>query len=245
MGVSYGFIGSPLILDLEEYEVLASLSVIEGGKIIRGFTAGEEDEVYFLLSDNNHPTLTTEKKVWNICRFLNADRVINTKLNSIFNLYLKVDVVIIYKEKALCFQTKSSLFRARQYEDKWLGKDLDPYGIGRSEYEREKLPKVADSYVAPGVVYLDVTKGNKSLFSFLMEMSKWLGIEIQEDYIKILKYLWSMSKPIHMTTLERAFKSKSISSEISKLGGICPIVVDRGFVYLNGKRKEVGVSTLR
>ena len=238
MGVSYGFIGLPLILDLEEYETLASLSVIEGGKIIRGFVAGEEDEAYFLGNFSNTPTFSTEKKVVNVCRFLNADKVISTRLNSILNLNLKVDVVVIYQGKALCFQAKTSISGARQHEDKWLGKKLNPYHK-RPQDCKEVLPKVAESYISPGVVYLDVSYGNKSLFSFLIEMSKWLGIEVQEDYIKILKYLWSMSKPIHMTTLERAFKSKSISSEISKLGGICPIVVDRGFVYLNGKRKEV------
>jgi hypothetical protein len=236
MGVSYGFIGSPLILDLEEYETLATLGVQEGGKIVQNFEA--EEEIYFLAALNNHPTLNTEKKCLNICRFLNADKVISTKLNSILNLNLKVDIVVIYQGKALCFQAKSSLSGARKYEDHWLNKKLNPY-YKRSENCQRILPKLPDMYIAPGVVYLDVTCGNKSLFSFLMEMSKWLGIEVQEDYIKILKYLWSMSKPIHMTTLERAFKSKSISSEISKLGGICPIVVNQGFVYLNGKRKEV------
>lgn len=245
MGVSFGFFGTPLVLDIEEYETLSNLGVIEGGKIVRGFSTDEKDDVYFLASLSNHPNLNTEKKVFNVCKFLNAEKVISTQVHSILNLNLKVDVVVIYQGKALCFQAKSSLSGARRHEESWLGKNLDPYYRGQLD-SRKTLPKVAESYVAPGVAYLDVTRGNESLFSFLIAMSKWLNIEVQEEYIKILKFLWSTSKPLAMVTLERAFKSKGISSKISELGGICPIIQRNGYVYLNGKRPErkVRVSTL-
>ena len=240
---SFGFFGSPLILDIEEYETLSDIGVIESGKIVKGFSSGEEDEVYFLASHSNNPTLNTEKKVFNVCRFLNADKVISTKLNSIFNLNLKVDVVVIYQGKALCFQAKSSLSGARRYEEDWLGRNLDPYHRGQLGC-RKTLPQVADTYTAPGVAYLDVTSGNKSLFSFLMAISKWLGIKPQEEYLNILKVLWKFSKPVEMSTLERIVRSKGVALKVSELGGICPITVSKGYVYLNGKRPAIEVSTL-
>lgn len=244
MGVSFGFFGSPLILDIEEYETLANLSVIEGGKIVRGFTAEEEDEVYFLGRSSNTPTLSTEKKVFNVCKFLNADRVISTRLNSILNLHLKIDVVVIYQEKALCFQAKSSKDGAKKHQKVYEGKNLNPYHRGQLDC-RKTLPKVADSYVAPGVAYLDVTKGNESLFSFLMAISKWLEIKPQEEYLDILKTLWRFSKPVEISTLESIVKSREVSLRLAELKGICPISLNKGYVYLNGKRPEkVRVSTL-
>lgn len=246
MGVSYGFIGSPLILDLEEYETLCNLSVIEGGKIIKGFVAGEEDEVYFLGSfSSGRPSLNTERKVFNVCKFLNAERVVNTRLNSILNLHLKIDVVVIYQGKALCFQAKSSRSGAKDHQKKYGGKNLNPYYKAQLD-SRNLLPKVADSYIAPGVTYLDVTKGNESLFSFLMAISKWLEIKPQEEYLDILKTLWRFSKPVEISTLESIVKSKKVSLRLAELKGICPISLNEGYVYLNGKRPErkVGVSTL-
>lgn len=227
--VSFGFYGSPTTIPLKEYSSLANLGFDDTGFISESFHSD-----YYIFGE--YIPLNTEKKVINICKFLQVDRVDVPRMNSLMDTNLKGDAVLIHGEFATFFQAKSSLRVLELYKKKYGNKELNPY-FSKRNYNYDHLPRVQKSYLAPGAVYLDVTQGNQSLSQFLWEFSKWSNIPIKEEYKTLLSILLKSKKPLAIKTLETILGTKEIVSRVAQLKTIYPITFMDGYVQIKEHQK--------
>lgn len=228
--VSFGFLGTPTTIPLEEYTLLAKFGFNSLGNI----TDNYHNEHYVFLPSvygNNIPN--SEKKVTNICRFLNVDAVVEPGLNSILNINLKADVVILHDKQATFFQAKSSQEGLNTYKDRYFKRELDPFYSkrGNSKFFKEKVG-LQETYKAPGAIYLTTKYGDSSLPKFLREFSDWIGFSINEDYDKLLQVLLRAREPISSKVLQKVFHDSYVMERVTHWGSIYPINVKDGYVQL-------------
>lgn len=237
--VSFGFIGKPSTISLQDFKVLESLGFNEKGELTTEFH--NEFYVFMYLRGNEYGTIsnTSEKKVSNVCRFLKINSVIEPGLNSLLNIVLKADIALVHNKCVTFFQVKSSLEGMKKYQEKYLGKHFSASGFKRSSFNN--LPNLAENYLAPGCIYLN-TKGEETLPTFLAALSEWVEIPINEEYNNILKVLANATTPYPVKTLERIFNDKEIMVKVDQCRSIHPITVTNGYVQL---RKSKQKQTIR
>ena len=227
--VSFGFAGTPNIIDLEEYQSLSRYGFNSAGDISEEF---HNRHYVFLPGVYGSYLPGNEKRVTNICKFLKADSVVETGLNSILNITLKADVVVIYGNKAVYFQAKSSLAGMSSYLTKYEGRKLKPLfnkgDIYRSKEQIRQIPNTEESYSAPGCVYLNMKNGDSTLPQFLKEFSKWVGLPVREDYQKLLGVIRNSPKPLSIKVLQKISHDNNVMRSVTHLSSIYPINIVQG-----------------
>ena len=241
--VSFGFSGTPNTISLQEYQSLSKLGFNSLGDISEVF---HNDRYVFLPGDFGCYLPGNEKKVTNICKFLKVDSVIETGQNSILNINLKADIVIICDNTVVYFQAKSSLEGARNYLKKYSGRQIKPFFNKKDRYRTNEelrgqirgIPDVKESYPAPGVVYLDTKSGDSTLPMFLKEFSEWIGLPVREDYQKLLGVIQKCPKPLSIRVLQKVFHDNNVMKSVTHLSSIHPISIVQGDCVYYAKQKE-------
>jgi hypothetical protein len=226
--VSFGFAGTPNIIDLEEYQSLSRYGFNSTGDISEEF---HNRHYVFLPGVYGSYLPGNEKRVTNICKFLKADSVVETGLNSILNITLKADVVVICGNKAVYFQAKSSLAGMNCYSAKYAGRQLNPL-FNKGDIYRKKqirqIPNTKESYSAPGCVYLNMKEGDFTLPQFLKKFSQWVGLPIREDYQKLLGVIRNSPKPLSIRVLQKIAHDNNVMRSVTHLSSIYPINIVQG-----------------
>ena len=241
--VSFGFSGTPNTISLQEYQSLSKLGFNSLGDISEVF---HNDHYVFLPGEWGCCIPNNEKKVTNICKFLKVDSVIEPGQNSILNVTLKADIVVISDNKVIYFQTKSSLYGARKYLEKYSGRQLKPLFNKKDRYRTKEelreqireIPGVKESYSAPGVVYLNTKSEGSTLPIFLKEFSEWVNLPVREDYQKLLGVIQNSSKPLSVRILQKVFGDSNVMKSVTHLGSIHPINIVQGDCVYYVKQKE-------
>ena len=241
--VSFGFSGTPNTISLQEYQSLSKLGFNSLGYISEVF---HNDHYIFLPGNYGGDLPNNEKKVTNICRFLEVDSIIEPGQNSILNITLKADIVVICDNKVIYFQAKSSLEGARNYLEKYSGRQLKPLFNKKDRYRTKEelrkqireIPGVKDSYSAPGVVYLNTKSGDSTLPIFLKEFSEWVNLPVREDYQKLLGVIQNSSKPLSVRILQKVFGDNNVMKSVTHLSSIHPINIVQGDCVCYVKQKE-------
>ena len=240
---SFGFSGTPNVISLKEYQSLSRFGFNSVGDISEVF----HNVHYIFLADGKEDrTRNSEKKVTNICKFLEVKSVVEPGQNSVLNIALKADVVVISADKVVYFQAKSSLEGVNKYLAKYSGKELSPLYNKLDEYRSKKnlgeqirhIPKAKERYYAPGVVYLNTKYGNSTLPMFLKEFSDWIGIPVREDYQKLLGIMQKSPKPLSMRVLQKIFHDSNVMRSVTHLSSIYPISVVQGDCVCYVRQKE-------
>lgn len=235
--VSFGFLGTPKTISLKEYQILSRFGFNLVGDISDNF---HNEHYVFDLRGSDVRTFKSEKKIVNVCRFLDAESVVESGVNSVLNIKLKADVVILHGDLATYFQAKSSTEGLQSYETKYFGKQLKPFSLACPQYKGRA--NLQESYEAPGAVYLNTQYGESSLPKFLREFSEWVGFSIKEDYDKLLQVLLKAKQPISSKVLQKVFHDSYIMERVTQWGSIYPINVSEGYVQLKRQRpgREAG-----
>lgn len=236
--VSFGFLGTPTTISIKEYQMLAKFGFNAQGQISDNF----HNKHYAFLPDVSRKSLpNSEKKVTNICRFLNVDTIVEPGVNSILNITLKADVVILHGEYATYFQAKSSIEGMENYQTKYFGMSLSPfYQKGGRYQDFKEKSELSESYPAPGALYLNTKYGDSSLPKFLRKFSEWVNIPVKEDYQKLLTVMLRATKPLSAKILEQAFRSDSyVMERVTHWGTIYPIDIKDGYVQLRRQRQTI------
>jgi hypothetical protein len=224
--VSFGFTGTPNVIGLEEYQSLSRFGFDSVGDISEKF---QNDYYVFLPSGYGGHLPNNEKKVTNICRFLEVDSVVEPGQNSILNINLKADVVLICGDKVVYFQAKSSMVGASKYIEKYANWQLNPFFSRSSDnILEEQFRHIKESYLAPGVVYLDTKHGASTLPTFLKEFSEWIGIPVRDGYQKLLGVIQKSPKPISIRVLQKIFHDSNVMKSVTHLSSIHPISIVQG-----------------
>ena len=231
--VSFGFLGTPTTVSFKEYQILSGFGFNPVGDISNNF---HNEHYVFLPSVYKRNTRNSEKKITNICRFLDADAIVESGVNSVLNIKLKADIVILHGKLATYFQAKSSPEGLQSYETKYFGKQLKPFSSTCPQYKGRT--NLQESYGAPGGVYLNTQYGDSSLPKFLREFSEWAGLSIKEDYNKLLQVLLKAKQPISSKVLQKVFHDSYVMERVTQWGSIYPINVSEGYVQL--KRQKSG-----
>lgn len=239
--VSFGFLGEPKTITFEEYQMLAKFGLNSLAEVTDNF---HNRHYIFRPNIYGKEKLNTEKKVTNVTRFLEADLVVESGINSVLNTNLKADVIIIHGggKLATYFQSKSSAVGLQKYNEKYFGMKLNPFYQKGEKYEDfEERTRLQESYEAPGAVYLN-TAGENTLPEFLKKFSDWVGLPVKEDYQKLLNVLLTATKPISSKILQKVFHDSSVMEKVTHLGTIHSINVSDGYVQLRKQRprKETG-----
>lgn len=243
--VSFGFTGTPNVISLKEYQSLSRFGFNPLGDISEIF----HNVHYVLLADGKEDrTKNSEKKVTNICKFLKVNSIVEPGQNSVLNIALKADVILISAEKVIYFQAKSSVEGVNKYLAKYSGKELSPLYNKLDEYRSKKnlgeqirhIPKAKESYPAPGVVYLNTKYGDSTLPMFLKEFSEWIGLPVREDYQKLLGVIQKSPKPLSIRVLQKVFHDNNVMRSVTHLSSIHPISVVQGdcVYYVRQKERE-------
>lgn len=234
--VSFGFIGKPTTISLQEFKTLECLGFNEKGELTTEFH--NDFYVFMYLGGSDYGTIfsTSEKKVSNVCRFLTLDSVVEPGINSLLNISLKADIVLVHRDSATFFQVKSSIEGMKKYQEKYLGKQLSTSGFKESVFNQ--LPNIPDSYLAPGCMYLNSKQGEETLPTFLNALSEWLNIPLNPEYDKILKVLSNAKTPYPVKVLQRIFNDKEIMVKVDQCRSIHPIRVVNGYVQLSQPRQK-------
>lgn len=236
--VSYGFLGTPLTIPIKEYKILAKFGFNLVGDISDNF---HNVHYVFLPSVYKKNTLNSEKKVTNICKFLEVDAIVESGVNSILNTRLKADVVILHGEFATYFQAKSSLEGLQSYQAKYLNKQLHPFSKNCPQHKGRV--NLQNTYDAPGVVYLNTKYGESSLPKFLEEFSKWVNLPVKADYDKLLQILLRTEKPLSLKVLQKVLHDADVMERVSHWGSIYPINIAGGYVQLKKQRPTKEIET--
>ena len=226
--VSFGFAGTPNTIGLEEYQSLSRYGFNSVGDISEEF---HNRHYVFLPGVYGSYLPGNERRVTNICKFLEADSVIETGLNSILNITLKADVVVICENKAVYFQAKSSLTGMNCYSAKYSGRQLNPLFHKGDVYRKKQIRQIPDakeSYSAPGCVYLSMKEGDSTLPQFLKEFSKWVGLPVREDYQKLLEVISNSPKPLSIRVLQKISHDNNVMRSVTHLSSIYPINIVQG-----------------
>lgn len=231
--VSFGFTGTPNIISLEEYQGLSRFGFNSVGDISEEF---HNNHYVFLPGVYGSYLPGNEKRVTNICKFLKVDSVVEPGQNSILNITLKADVVLIYGDKVVYFQAKSSIDGANKYAEKYLGRSLNPLFNKLDAFRSpkdlseqvQKIPNAKESYLAPGVVYLNTKYGDSTLPIFLKEFSEWIDIPVREDYQKLLGVIQKSPKPLSIRVLQKIFHDSNVMRSVTHLSSIYPINIVQG-----------------
>lgn len=241
--VSFGFSGTPNIISLKEYQSLSRFGFNQVGDVSEIF---HNEHYVFLPHGKEDKTKNSEKKVTNICKFLEVDSVVEPGINSILNIKLKADIVIISADKVLYFQAKSSLDGLNKYLTKYSGKQLNPLHNKLDKYRSknnlkeqiQKIPNAKESYPAPGVVYLNTKYGDSSLPMFLKEFSEWIGIPVREDYQTLLDVIRNSAKPLSIRVLQKISRNSNVMRSVTHWSSIHPIRIVQGDCVYYVKQKE-------
>lgn len=241
--VSFGFAGTPNVISLKEYQSLSRFGFNPVGDISEIF---HNKHYVFLPHGKENRTRNSEKKVTNICKFLKVDSIVEPGQNSILNITLKADVVIISGDKVFYFQAKSSVEGVNKYLTKYSGKELSPLHNKVDKYRSKKnldeqiqeIPNAKERYPAPGVVYLNTKYGDSSLPTFLKEFSQWLDLPIREDYQKLLGVIRNSPKPLSIRVLQKVFHDNNVMRSVTHLSSIHPISVVQGDCVYYVRQKE-------
>lgn len=239
----FGFAGTPNVISLKEYQSLSRFGFNPVGDISEVF---HNDHYVFLPHGKENRTRNSEKKVTNICKFLKVDSIVEPGQNSILNITLKADVVIICGEKVFYFQAKSSVEGVNKYLTKYSGKELSPLHNKQDKYRSKKnldeqiqeIPNVKESYPAPGVVYLNTKYGDSTLPMFLKEFSEWIGLPVREDYQWLLSVLQKSAIPLSIQVLRKMTHNSNVMGLITHLSSIHPISVVQGDCVYYARQKE-------
>jgi hypothetical protein len=236
--VSFGFAGTPNIIDLEEYQSLSRYGFNSVGDISEEF---HNQHYVFLPGIYGSYLPGNERRVTNICKFLKADSVVETGLNSILNITLKADVIVICGNKAVYFQAKSSLAGMNSYLAKYTGCQLKPLfnkGDINRKVQIRQIPNTKKSYSAPGCVYLSMKEGDSTLPQFLKEFSEWVGLPIRQDYQKLLGVIRNSPKPLSIRVLQKISHDNNVMRSITHLSSIYPINIVQGDCVHYVRQKE-------
>jgi|SRR4028118_642130 hypothetical protein len=236
--VSFGFAGTPNIIDLEEYQSLSRYGFNSVGDISEEF---HNRHYVFLPGVYGSYLPGNEKRVTNICKFLKADSVVETGLNSILNITLKADVAVICGNKAVYFQAKSSLAGMNCYLTKYSGRQLKPLFNKGDIYRKgqiRQIPNIKESYSAPGCVYLSMKDGDFTLPQFLKEFSKWVGLPVRDDYQKLLGVIRNSPKPLSIRVLQKISHDNNVMRSVTHLSSIYPINIVQGDCVHYVRQKE-------
>lgn len=241
--VSFGFSGTPNVISLKEYQSLSRFGFNPVGDISEVF---HNRHYVFLPGKYGNYLPGNEKRVTNICKFLEVDSVVEPGQNSILNITLKADIVIICGEKVVYFQAKSSLEGVKSYLQTYSGRQLNPLFNKKDKYRSNKelseqiqeIPDVRESYPAPGVVYLSIKSGDSTLPMFLKEFSEWVGLPVRDDYQKLLGVIQKSSKPLSVRVLQKIFHDSNVMRSVTHLSSIHPISVVQGDCVYYVRQKE-------
>lgn len=234
---SFEFLGTPKTISLKEYQILSGFGFNLVGDISDNF---HNEHYVFLPSVYKRDSYNSEKKITNICRFLDVDAIVESGVNSVLNIKLKADIVILHGDSATYFQAKSSTEGLQRYETKYFGKQLKPFSLTCPQYKGRA--NLQESYEAPGGVYLNTQYGESSLPKFLREFSEWVGFSIKGDYDKLLQVLLKAKQPISSRVLQKVFHDSYVMERVTQWGSIYPINVSEGYVQLRRQRsgREAG-----
>lgn len=237
--VSFGFLGTPTTISIEEYQVLASFGFNSLGEISDNY---HNEHYVFLPSVYGSSIPNSEKKVTNVCRFLEVDAIVEPGINSVLNITLKADVVILHGAMATYFQAKSSIEGLQIYESRYFGRKLNPfYKKGEKYQEFKDRSMLQQTYDAPGAIYLNTKYGDSSLPKFLREFSEWINLPVKEDYNKILQVLLRATKPLSAKVLQKVFHDSYVMERVTHWGSIYPINVKDGYVQLRQSRQRQAI----
>lgn len=240
--VSFGFLGTPKTISIEEYEMLAKFGLNSLAEVTDSF---HNRHYVFRPNIYKKVKVNTEKKVTNISKFLEVDLVVESGVNSILNTNLKADVILIHGggKLATYFQSKSSDTGLQKYKEKYLGMELDPfYQKGEKYNDFEERNQLQKKYEAPGAVYLS-TDGKNTLPEFLKEFSEWVDLPVKEDYQKLLNVLLAATKPLSSKILQRVFHDSNVMEKVTHLGTIHFIDVSEGYVQLKRRKAKAESNT--
>lgn len=230
---SFGFLGTPKTISIKEYRILSRFGFNMVGDISDNF---HNQHYVFDLSGYEARTFNSEKRIVNICRFLDAKTVVESGINSLLNVKLKADVIILNGDKATYFQAKSSTEGLETYRTKYFGRQLYPFSSTCPQYKGRA--NLDETYEAPGAVYLNTKYGDFSLSEFLREFSDWIGFSIKEDYNKLLQFLLKAKQPVSSKVLTKLFHDSHVMERVTQIGSIYPINVKEGYVQLRRQRPK-------
>jgi hypothetical protein len=252
--VSFGFAGTPNIISLKEYQSLSRFGFNPVGDISEVF---HNVHYVFLPNGKEDRTRNSEKKVTNICKFLKVDSIVEPGQNSILNITLKADIVIICGDRVIYFQAKSSVEGVNKYLSKYSGKQLNPLHNKLDQYRTRKslneqiqeIPNAKESYPAPGCVYLNTKYGDSTLPLFLKEFSEWIGLPVRDDYQKLLGVIRNSPKPLSIRVLQRISHDNNVMRSVTHLSSIYPINIVQGdcvqYVSTRRTRENQGQANYR
>ncbi len=223
--VSFGFKGTPNVISLEEYESLSKFGFNSIGDISEKF---HNNHYVFLPGAYGSYLPGNEKKITNICKFLKVDSVVEPGQNSILNITLKADIVLICGDKVVYFQAKSSMMGANSYTSKYADSQLNPFFSKPNDKQPPLVLSIKESYPAPGVVYLNIKHGDSSLPIFLKEFSEWINIPVRDDYQKLLGVIQKSTKPLSIRVLQKIFHDSNVMRSVTHLSSIYPINIVQG-----------------
>lgn len=235
--VSFGFYHKPTFISLKEFEILSSIGLEEDGSISHNYTPQDDYFMFLGRRVGTEQGERTEKQILNACRLLQVDKVLKTPKNSILRLRLRANIVVKKGEKVFYFQTKAGEVAAEDYVDRCVGRKV---GIYFPRDSRENKPQgIEDSYLAPGVAYLNTTYGGDTLALFLSELSTWLDCPVKKKYQILLTFLRAKATKKHITSqaLETIFGRNAMQT-VSELNVFYPIEMESGYVRLSTQREN-------
>jgi len=231
--VSFGFYGKAVKIELSDFEVLRHLGFQENKAIGINY----HNDYYVLPVQNNTPNRSNELKIVNVCRFLDAE-VYETGVNSVFNINLKIDVLLRKGDDVWGFQAKSSAKNCTNYLTKYENKKLDPFYCVKGK--KYKVDLTSNEFEAPGVSYLNI-KGESHVSQYLSNLSKWLKIPVKREYVDLITLLRRRPGDLYsIDTLRRILNtdSREIVHLVAQAKTIFPIQWKNQYVSINRQRQK-------
>lgn len=231
--VSFGFYHKPTVISLEEYNILSSIGLEDDGSISHNYVPNNDYFMFLGRKVGTEQGIRTEKQILNACKLLQVDKdkVLRTPKNSILRLRLRANIVIKKGDEVFYFQTKAGEVAANEYVVKYVGRKAGIYF--RNDNKEDKPDGIEDSYLAPGVIYLNTTYGDDTLALFLSELSTWLNCPVQKKYPTLIAFLRTKATKKHVTSqvLESIFGRDAMET-VSGLSVFYPIEMESGYVRL-------------
>lgn len=234
--VSFGFYNKPTEVSIEEYEILFSIGFEDDGAISHNYVPQNDYFMFLGRKVGTEQSIRTEKQILNACKLLQVDSVRITPKNSILRLRLRANIAVRKGDKVFYFQTKAGEIAATEYVDRYRGKKARIYY--RSDDQKYKPSGIADSYLIPGVMYLNTDYGDDTLALLLSELSTWLGCPVQEKYRTLIAFLRDKANKKYITsqTLESIF-GRNVMKTVSDLSVFYYIDTEGGYVRLNPQKQ--------
>lgn len=235
--VSFGFYHKPTVISLEEYNILSSIGLEDDGSISHNYVPQNDYFMFLGRKVGTEQGERAEKQILNACKLLQVDKVLRTPKNSILRLRLRANIIVKKGDKVFYFQTKAGEVAATEYVDKYIGRRAGIYF--RNDSKGDKPDGIEDSYLAPGVMYLNTTYGDDTLALFLSELSTWLNCPVQKKYQTLIAFLRTKATKKHVTSqvLESIF-GRDVMQTVSGLKVFYPIEMEGGYVRLKSTETQ-------